>query len=373
MIKKILPVMAFGLLGACASSQDIFPSVDPTTLDSPTSLVADAVNNQLIVVNSNVDFLYDHGSLMTVSVDGNNADAPVLAITSTTITPNFAGQAVYDGAASLYVPFREGTDSNSQVDQLGKYTVGAASITETTLGSVGTDPFGLALSGGNLLVVSNDELNILNTSLVASTDIDLTTAETSITHAQSAAVENIAVDAGTNRAFITNRTGKILVVDLATNLLTHVIDGPDSSRGIATDGTYLYVVDGNPASLWIFNPAGLPASTATPQEVDDQDVLIAQVDLGLNPNGIALDVPRNRAYVANTTERSVSVIDTVLFAEIARVSLKNVDTQLAEGKDPFAITTGTFNGNDFVFVGNVDSNTLSVINADTLRVVGSFP
>lgn len=375
---KIL-FFTFVVLTHCASDTSIFPPVPTTTetaqvvLPDPISIAVDPANNQIIVVNSNVDFAYSQGSLMTIGVDATNPNSPVLSVTSVLATVNYGGGIVFDGS-NAYIPFREGSDSDSNTDRIMRFAVRARSLSESRSGTTGDEPFGAALSGGNILVVSDRELNIFDTDLNGPTSVDLTRAQSKgIVDTESRFVENVAVDTVRNRAFITNRLGKVFVVDLGNNLFSYVIKGPDNSRGIAFDGTFIYIVDGNPPALWVFDPALLPNLSSPPEEVDDATILVDVISLGANPNGIAVDAANGRAYVANTDNRSVSVIDLNLFSEISRISLKTEDSNLTEAVEPFGIAVGTYNGVPFVFVANIGSDTISVINANTLKVVASFP
>ena len=375
---RILLLVVTLALSACASGNDIFPpaetSTDPATLElpNPISIASDPANSQIIVVNSNVDFFFEEGTMAAIEVDASDPNAPALTATAVVVTPSFGGQIVFDGA-SAYVPFRESPDDSAN-DQVKKFTIGDGSISDAATGTTGTNPFGIALSGASVLVVSDDTLNIFNTDLATTTDVDLTAAENaSIADSDSSHVEHVTVSAATNRAFVTNRTGKMLVVDLDTNSVSHVINGSLNSRGIATDGVFLYVVDGNPPALWVYDPSLLADPETAPEEIDDSKLVVTTIDLGDDPNGIAVDAANARAYVANTNDRNVSVIDLTLLEEIGRISLKDDDTGFEEGKKPFGVALGTFGGADLVFVANFDSNTISVINADTLKVVTSFP
>ncbi|OGP08927.1 MAG: hypothetical protein A2048_02510 [Deltaproteobacteria bacterium GWA2_45_12] len=376
-------IFLFLLCTSCASNQNIFPDL-PTALDSahialpnPISVVADTANEQIILVNSNVDFFYENGSIITISVDATDPNAPVLTATDLVTTPRYAGTAAFDGAASLYVPFREN-------DQLIKYTVGTGTIDQTATGTVGKNPFGTAVHNGEVLVVSDKELNILDTDLNSLTDIDLTSASDSgVRKASTKYVENIAVDTTNDRAFISNRKGKIIIVDLDTNTLTHVVSDstpnpggtqePLNTRGILFDDHFIYSTDGSPPSVFVFD-ADL-VDDADPLEIDDADILVKLIDVELNPNGIVINTNTNRAFVANSSDKSISVIDLTLLEEIQRISLKEADTGFETGSQPFALATGAFNGGatELVLVANIDSNNITVINAGTLQVVASFP
>lgn len=377
--RSVLFLTAFGLLAACASDNDIFPRAPVTTdlseleLPNPISVIPDTANNQIVIVNANTDFLFDQGTLLTVNVDATDPASPVLTPTAALAIPNYAGLASFTGT-TLYVPFREAVEEDGDEDQIISYTVGAGTLAEATVGTTGKDPFGTALDGTNLLVVNNNELDIFDASLTLLDTVDLRAAsDAGIDRTNSRSVENVAVDAASNRAFISNRNGNIFVVDLDDNTLSHVIDGPRNTRGIATDGTYIYAVDGNPPTLWIYDPSLLNDPVTAPQEIDDAQLLVGAIDLGFNPNGISVDAARNRAYVANLTDKNVSVIDLTAFSEIARLSTRDDDTGLEDGDDPFNVSFGTFNGTDYVFIANITSNNVLVFDATTLQMLVSFP
>lgn len=367
------------LISACASDIDIFPDIPLTTetglleMPNPISIAADSANDQIIVVNSNVDFFFDQGSLMTINVDASDPTSPLLTATSAVATPNFGSEIAFDGA-NAFIPFREALSDDADGDQILRYAVGEGSLTNDGEGTTGKNPFGIALYGSSVLVVSDDELTIFDADLNLTETIDLTSAaESDIDDASAESAERIAVDNVNNRAFVTNRNGKIFVVDLADNSVSHVIDGPLNSRGIAFDGTFIYVVDGNPPALWVFDPSLLSAAENPPEEVDDSELVVDIIDLGNGPNGIALDVAANRAYVANSTDATLSVIDLTLLEEIERISLDEDDTGLDDGETPFGVAVGTYNGVSLVFVANFDSNNIAVINTETLNVVALFP
>ncbi len=373
--KNIFLFLFCFVLASCSSGNDIFPDIPLSTntadLDfpNPISIATDAANNQVILVNSKVDFFYDKGSIAVISVDVTDPTAPILAATDIIAAPNFAGDIVFDGTQA-YVPFREASSTSG--DQVLRYTIGAGSITNDVESTTQSNPFGIALNGTDVLVVCDKKLDILDADLNNVATVDLTTAN-SFDNTNSRNAEGVAVDTTNNRAYITNRTGEIFVVDLTSNTLTHVIDGPLTTRGIAFDGTYIYAVNGNSPAVWVLNPALLPAATSSPQEVDDATLVFKVISVGDGPNEIALDTTNQRAYVTNASDRNVSVIDLTALQEITRVSLKKKDTGFTEGKSPFGIAVDTFGGTPLVFVTNFESNTIEVINGTTLNVVASFP
>lgn len=366
-------------LAACSSTEDIFPPLPTSTdtaslaLPNPVSIAVDPANGQILVVNSNVDFSFEQGSVAVISVDAGDPGTPVLAAQAITPAPNFGGAIAFDGS-SAYVPFREARVEGSSSDQAIRYAVTAGALSVDITADTGKNPFGIAANTGTVVIASDKSLNVYDDALTSLRDIDLTTAsELPIDDSKSSRVENVAFDAATGRVYATNRGGKLLVANPDSGILTHVLSAPANSRGIAADGTYLYVVDGNPPSVWVLDPARLAEAESPPQEVDDAELLVGVVSVGADPNGIAVDAAANRAYVANTGDHSVSVIDLNIFSEIARISLRDDDTGLEDVKRPFGIAVGTFGGTTFVFTANFDTNNIAVIRADTLDVVAVFP
>lgn len=366
---------------SCASENNVFPEVplsistEDLDLPNPISILTDAANNQIIVLNSNVDVFYNQGSLAVIGVDATDTDAPVLTATAIIAAPNY-GTKIASNGTTLYIPFREALFDNPNEDILATYTIASGSIIEGTQTEGGENPFGIAVrNNGDILVIADNELHSYNSTLDRTASIDLTTADDAdIDSTNSERVEDIVFDETSGRAFISNRNGSIFVVDLTSLELTHVIQGTLDTRGMATDGTYIYAVNGgDEPSLWIFDPNQIVATTSPPENIDDSTVVIDVVDLGNDPQGIVIDTTNNRAYVANSDDRTISVIDLNLFEQIDLISLKDQDTGFTEADDPFSLALGTFNLVPYVFVANFGSNTISIINTQTLNVVASFP
>ena len=285
-----------------------------------------------------------------------------------------------------YLDFKSSISSNVRLiavsktkpneDILATYTIASGSITEGVQTQGGENPFGIVVrNNGDLLVVADNALHLYNSTLDRTASIDLTTAtDADIEDTNAERVEDIVFDETNLRAFISNGNGNIFIVDLTSLELTHVIQGTLDTRGMATDGTYIYAVNGgDEPSLWVFDPNQVSATTSPPEAIDDSTLVIDVVDLGHDPQGLVIDTTGNRAYVANSDDRTISVIDLNLFEQIDLISLKDQDTGFKEGVDPFSLALGTFNSVPYVFVANFGSNTISVINTQTLNVVASFP
>ena len=378
-----LPILMIFFLASCAGSEDVFPSIilDTTEaavlLPNPISILADEANSQILVANSNVDIFFDTASLAVLNVDSTDPLNPQLSAAQIIEAPNFAGEMVSDGVGSVYIPFRQETFADSGVDIFRKYTLSAGALTLATEGSVADNPFGISLFGGQLYVVSDDLLEIYDTSLTFVADVDLTTAESAdLEDTDSEFVQDVVVEATGARAVISNSNGEMFVIDLATQTLIQAITGPLSTRDLVLDGALLYALDANARLVWIFDLDLLSAASATPEEVDDSSFLVATVSVGTLPAGMVLDTVNSRLYVANSFDDTISVIDTLSYTEIARVSLDDEDLPVAynrEGRTPSGLTLGTFGGRQFLLVACLGSNAVALIDTLTLRLVELYP
>lgn len=367
---------------ACASDLDIFPSVATSTsetdadLPNPISLMVDAVSGQLIVSNSNVDIFYDTGSLTLFDVDATDTTAPELTAVQFLEAPNFSGALFYDGAGRLTVPFREESSAEEGRDRLIQYAVNDGSLVQNLEASVAADPYGITADATQIYVVSDDVLGIFDTDLSHVRDIDLTTADTAgLDDADSMFADSVALNADSSLAFVTNRAGRIFVVDLTTHEIRQTISGPTSSRDIIFSAPYLYILDGGTRQVWVMDTGDLPTPTEIPEVVDDSSVMVATIPVGTDPNGMVLDAANNRMYVANTGENSISVLDLTVFQELTRLSLDSADLTgfLRAAEQPFALALGTFNATQYLFVAGYGSNSVAVVHTDLLRVVAVYP
>ena len=114
--------------------------------------------------------------------------------------------------------------------------------------------------------------------------------------------------------------------------------------------------------LWVVNPHD---DTVTVIRTDTNTVL-ATIQTGDEPRGVALDPDNKFAFVANAAGSSVTVIMIVnsSFANFAAV----IDRTLTTGAEPWNIVISP-NGNR-VFVANSGQDTITVINAVTRTIIG---
>lgn len=371
------------LYSACASSTGIFPVISTSTSESeivlpnPISVLVDSTNSQVLVANSNVDIQFNQGSIALLTVDASDTSAPILSATAIASVPNFAGEMHLDVSGNLFVPFREASASDSSMDTLVRYTIGSGSISESLVGTVSPDPFGITGDGSRVYVVSNDILGIYDSTLGLIETIDLTTADDAdIESSVSTNVLSVALDASSTLAAVTNTSGRLFIVDLSVPELSQAVDGPLSSQNIIINGNTLYTLDLLTEAVWVFDLALLTAAGSNPEAVDDSEFLLETVRVGSGPFGMALDAAANRLYVSNTLEDSISVIDTVTLSEIARISIDQEDISSSfarDGEEPLSLALGTFNSTSYLFVACFKSNSIIMINTQTLQVVEVFP
>jgi hypothetical protein len=406
------------LLSACSSNTSIFPAVD-TNIDNnelitdypgndntdrstrillnPIDIIVDEANSQLVVINSNLRLSKNDGSILTLEVAvPANLDQPSFTLNDIILTPSFATQTVLDNNI-LYVPFREQADfddDDDASDRLYRYEVANnGDLTLLTEGTTGVNPFGITLFNNELFVVTNHELyrqDALDLTNVADTPIDLDLGNEQgnrIDNSDGGHVDSIAIDTVRNLAFITNRKDNMLVVDLDLNRLTHVIDGRENTRAVRYDATNdkIYFVDGNPGTLFSFDPAVIDENPADADDVvvlelDDSEIIVGggALSVGVDPNGMAIDEANNRGYVVNTDDRTLTQFSLNPFSLLRTISLDEDDTNLDNTNTPYAVAVGDFTSANneavtYVFVADIINNNIIVVRADTFSAIAAFP
>ena len=118
-----------------------------------------------------------------------------------------------------------------------------------------------------------------------------------------------------------------------------------------------HLVVHNPAYTTAATPTATPATTAVTQSDEEA---VATIGVGGTPTHIAVSPDGTRAYITNTTGKSVSVIDTTTNAIVATVRVGWTPTQVAVSPD------GTR-----AYITNTTSNTVSVIDTTTNAIVAT--
>ncbi|OGQ50288.1 MAG: hypothetical protein A3I09_02375 [Deltaproteobacteria bacterium RIFCSPLOWO2_02_FULL_47_10] len=361
------------LLSSCASS-DIFPSIS-TSLASPLTIAVNSAANRAYLVNSNNKVLYDTGSLQVLDI---SAPASPVRV-GTAELPSFSGGSYLDAANGyLYVTNRLSDNDQDKTDTILRININEASGTFLGVESFsdGSNPFGIAYD-------------------ITSTNLYLATSESSVsyfplgtpTSMSSTSLANLSISDGTTlsssnlremailgrQAFISRTNGGVIVFDLDENNVDYYISDFTSPRGIVTDGANIYVVsvevagDGTISpTLFVINPASLTAisgnTSATLIDKDTAGIVSASVAVGTDPQEVV--VGTNYIFVSNMGSDSVTVINNPAFT---------ANTSITVGDEPFGMAIYSPGGADtHLFVTNVQSNTVSIINIGTLAVAATY-
>jgi YVTN family beta-propeller protein len=378
----ILSTILVLLFAGCAQSGDIFP--DPgQNIATPNAMAVEVAANRLYLVNSNAEVLYDwhYGSFQVLDI----TDPLAPTLLKSTETPSFSGQVYVDpGMGKAFVPNRFSESADEDQDSLFVFNVDETSPTFMTYQSdpVGRDAYAIACcypANRAFITTSLGELQYVDlTNVGAPGVITLTTDLDTGGNLSHAEVNHIALK-GT-QAFLSREYGGVLVVNLddagiaGANAVDYYISDIPNPRGIAWDGTYIYVVaEGNEGDDWrkfvaVLDPSTLvpiPDNTTTRQiDKDDAGILVAIIDVGDYPQEI--QISSAYAFVTNQDGDTVSVIDRATLTKIA---------DIAVGDEPFslALYTTAADGDRYLYIGNVESNTISIIDIPSLTVVATYP
>ena len=165
----------------------------------------------------------------------------------------------------------------------------------------------------------------------------------------------VAVTPDGKYAYVTNNgSNTISIIDIATNTVIGSITLGGQPAGIAVtpDGKYAYVTN--------TNIQGFAGNTVSVINTATNTVLGSPITVGSGAFGVAITPDGNYAYVANNHGTTVSVINTATNTVIG--------PPIAVGNSPVGVAV-TPNGK-YVFVTNNSDNTVSVISTATHSVVG---
>ncbi|MDO8643718.1 MAG: hypothetical protein Q7S00_01965 [bacterium] len=359
---------------------NLFPAVG-SGVSAPIAVAMDTVNNRAYLINSNLRLEFADNTLMVL-----DTTAPASPILVNTVTvPNFSGQPYLDVAnRKIYLPVRESDNRIDTTDALYQIDVNEAggSFLGITPYDAGSNPFGTVCcdSSSRFFVITygGELLRFDPANLASETslnfDVTLSTGE----NIQGIGATEAAIIG--DQAFVTTRAGEIFVTNLTelgagSNAVDYVIHSSQDLRGIATNGTLLYVVNGTAGSeaLLVIDPATLTASAAaTTTEVAIDTVTKTTITLasGTNPNEVVYFATLNELYVSQTSADTVAVIDAA--AETLTTSI-TLSTGSFTSDEPFGLNTLTSGGTDYLYVTNLRSDNVSIINLSTRAVVATYP
>jgi YVTN family beta-propeller protein len=380
---------ALPLMGSPCDNGVLFEEISPTDLAAPIAIAVDTAKRRAYVVNSNNNFEFTttHFSILDLADPANPVllDNPGNPIPF----PNFSGQVHLDTATGVaYTPNRASDNADDFTDILLAINVDEASgdFGRVDEFAAGENPFGMACCDalGRLYVVNSGgegdgTLDVYDPADL-STFVRISLAVISDDFGTYDGQESTEIVLLGDRAFVTSRFGNVYVIntnevgDTAKNPIDAVVFNDDDGdyRGIATDGTFLYVVDahdnfgdGLPA-LRVLDPSLIPVvdpDVPTIAELDIQNVQTALVSLPEDgqPNEVA--VFSGKAFVSNQDDDTVSIVD---------LATNSLVTNVAVGEEPFGITPFAIDGTGFVYVTNLRSNSISIIDPVANTLINTF-
>ncbi len=393
MYKRIYIFFFLLFLSACAGP-GIFPNIPLSTtspvLAQPIFMTIDETRNRGYLINSNNAVNYGDASLMVL--DLTNPTAPqVLNVISIL---NFSGQAYLDNTNQLlYITNRLSANIEDNIDQILQVNVNESSSSYLSITQYATDgnPFGITSDGTNLYIACTGSVDrILFSNLNQRTQVSFNVQNNLGVTLNTSGTRELALSPSGQYLFVTNRTDRMLILNtsqipLPDPTLTVTSGGSAavdydlantiSTRGIASDSNYIYVVDGISPALKILSEQSLPVnSTGTPIEIPISSLVVSEISLNTNPNEVAVDTLNEKVYVTLSDNNQVSVIDTNSLTQIAQIELdESLPAGIAQGLNPFGISVGHFGGVPYIYVMNLNSNNVSIINGNTLGVVATFP
>ncbi len=381
------------LLPACAGAP-IFPDISLSTtepvLAQPIFMSIDENRNRGYLINSNNVVDYNNASLMVL--DLTNPVAPV--VLDVVSLQNFSGQAYLDTANQfLYIANRLSANVDDAIDQIIQVNVNEASSEYLSMVQYATDgnPFGITSDGTNIYVAcigSADRLLLSN--LNVRTQVSFNVQNNLGVTLNTSGTRELALSPSGQYLFVTNRTDRMLILDtnqipipdpnLAVTLggsvaVVYDLGNTLSTRGIVSDSNYIYVVDGATPALKILAEQNLPTNTSgVPIEIPISSLVVAEIALNQNPNEVAVDSLNDRVYTTIADSNELSVVDTNSLTQIALIPLASVlPVNVDQGINPFGVSVGHFGGVPYIYVMNLNSNNVSIINGNTLSVVATFP
>jgi len=378
----LLPLLFFPLAGSKCDDGVLFKEIG-LELAAPIAVAVDPAKRRAYVVNSNnnVEFTSTTFSVLDLT----DPAAPVFLDhpDNPFPEPQFSGQIYLDASAgTAYVTNRESDNADDTVDSLLAINIDEASPDFGAIQSfdAGENPFGIACcdAQGRIYVVNSggegDGTLLAYNPADLSTFVQISLEVSSQDHGSFTGEESTEVVLLGNRAFVTSRFGNLYVIntdevgDSSKNPIDAVVfnDKDGDYRGLATDGTLLYVADADKDvdAVRVIDPNLVPVvdpDVAPINELDISDVQLATVSVDEEPNEVVAF--KGRVYVSNKRDDTISVIDT---------STNTVVATIPVGDEPYGITPFTIDGTDYVYVTNLRSNSISIIDPNTDTVINTF-
>jgi len=383
----IIVVMAMTTLASCAGST-IFPTLT-TELAGITGLAVDVDAGRLYVVNANEKVAYEwqQGSFQVYDIT--DPLAPVLLQTKDTVS--FSGKISLDTVRkTAYVTNRYSDTDEVTNDHMFVFNVdeASASFMDYTEVELGPNPFGIVCCypADRLWIAEGGKDETYNSKYVDKADLAvgnvnmLSQLDNGGEFRQS---ETSDVTILNNQAFFSRSRGGIVIVNMdeagvaGTEPVDYWIQDIYTPRGIATDGRYIYVTseedegDGFRGYLIVIDPATLVPLTDNTETVvldkDEDNLLVALIELNERRDPQEILVTTDYVFVTSAWNDDN-------FVHVINRADSTWNREIATGEDPFAMALYAPGGVDkYVYVANQVSNTIQVIDIDTLSIVATYP
>lgn len=375
--------LMLAVLTSCAGS-DIFSPIG-TNMANPISVAVDSTLDRLYIINSNYRVSYEDGSLHVVDISDLTSPSRVDLLAM----PSFSGDIYLDTInLVLYTTNRNSSSETDTTDTLLEINVdeSSASFLARTDHSAGDDPFGIICCDA-----SNKILVATAAGLIDYYDLDESLAHASLNLTSNLSTGVSLSGVGSTRiviigtqAVVTLDSGGLWVINLdelgdaSAAPIDYYISDVAFPRGIATDGTYIYVASadfssGTEAPLLIV----LDISTLTPVtdntttavvDKDDDSLLVASVNIEDGDPREVL-VAEGVAYVTHFDTDSISMVETTGFTKTG---------EIAVGDEPYGMAVYSPAGTaTHLFVTNSGDasggNTVSIIDLSTNGVIATYP
>ncbi len=378
---SFVPLLSLFFIVSCNTST-LFTPIG-SHLSGPIAVAVDTARNRAYVVNSNNDYAYTNATLSILDITTPTAPTLVTNTQNPVPIPNLSSGIYLDTATQrAFVPNRLSDNDDDHLDNLLRINVDESSGTfgAVDIFTAGDNPFGSACcdTSGRLYMVNlGGTLEVYDLSDLAH-PTSLSLAGTFVSGASYSGANSVEVLLLGTQAFVTNRGGRIYVINTGeigttANPIDYLITNVGDARGIATDGTLLYVIDGSvsPGIVRVINPATLTPVTPDSAARTESDILAsssiqtATVTVGRNPNKILIF--GGKAYVSNQDDDTITV-----FTPSAIGTDGFVTSTIAVGDRPFGLTAFTSGSNNYLYVTNLFSNSISIVDLSNNTVAATF-
>lgn len=371
---------------ACGG-QSLFTAIS-TELSNPLTVTVNAATQRAYIVNANDTALYTSGSLHILDLSTITAPARVASQS----IDSLGGQIVLDVANNrVVIPNRLSENDTDATDHMVEVNIseGGASFLNVASIDANGNPFGAVRDAatGRLLVPTRegtlDVFDLGAVPLVRAAQVELKRTLSDGSDLSIADAVEILLTTGNTQAVVTRASGGLFVLNLGelttagVNPVDYFISDLESPRGLATDGTLVYVVDtvdndGTTENyLRVLDLRGLAVdgsnTTTTLQTLSANSLQAAALTVGTDPQQVVVSAGLARAYVTNMGANTVSVFDTAARTKI---------TDITVGESPFgmALYQQVAAGPDtHLIVCNRQSNTISILDLATNTVVATYP